>query len=214
MISVVIPTHNAQLTLPRCFDSLIAAVVHGIVREVIVADGGSTDDTLMIADAAGARVIKGGKSRASQFAAGAGAARHDWILFLQPETALDPGWDSEAEAFLTRVTLDRPRAAAFRFGLDEFDGSARWIETLASLRCALFKLPYGDQGLLIPKRLYKQSGGYRDVTMEDVDLVRRIGARRLVMLRTRAVNKTAPRARAITMLHALRFPAGVLARMG
>ena len=214
MISVVIPTQNAQLVLPRCFDSLIGATVRGVVREVIVADGGSSDDTLLIADAAGAHVITGGKSRASQLAAGALAARHDWMLFLHPETALDPGWDTEAEAFLERTTLERPRAAVFRFGVDEFNGSGRWSETRAALRCALFKLPCGNQGLLIHKRLYRLVGGYREVPMEDVDLVRRIGARRLMMLRTRAVNTTAPRTRALTMLHALRLPAGVLARMG
>jgi glycosyltransferase involved in cell wall biosynthesis len=189
MISVVIPTLNAQTTLPRCFDSLIAATVQGVVREVIVADGGSGDDTLIIADAAGARIKKGGKSRASQFIAGAQAARQEWLLFLHPETALEPGWDVEAEAFITHSTLEKPQAATFRFGLDDFDYGARRSEALAALRCWAFKLPYGNQGLLIPKRLYKQVGGYRDVAREDVDIVRRIGPRRLVMLRARAVNK-------------------------
>jgi glycosyltransferase involved in cell wall biosynthesis len=189
MISVVIPTLNAQASLPRCFDSLIAATVRGVVREVIVSDGGSTDDTPAIADAAGARFKKGGKSRASQLAAGAEAARRDWLLFLHPETALEPGWEVEAEAFLDRATLETKCAAVFRFGLDEFDRVSRWSETAAALRWWLFRRPHGDQGLLIPKRFYKQLGGYRDGTREDVDLVRRIGARRLVLLRARAMNK-------------------------
>jgi glycosyltransferase involved in cell wall biosynthesis len=189
MISVVIPTLNAETTLPRCFDGLIAATVRGVVREVIVADGGSADETLAIADAAGARIKKGGKSRVSQLAAGAAAARQEWLLFLHPETALDPGWEVEVEAFIGRSDLETPRAAAFRFGSDEFDDGARRAEFLAALRCWLFKRPYGNQGLLIPKRLYKQLGGYREVRREDIDLIRRIGARRLVMLRSRAVNK-------------------------
>lgn len=189
MISVIVPTLNAQFTLPRCFDSLIAATVHGIVREVIVADGGSGDDTLIIADAAGAHIKKGGKSRAAQLNAGAAAARQDWLLFLHPETALDPGWDVEAENFMARASLEQPRAAAFRFGVDEFDPAARRGEALAALRCWLLKRPHGDQGLLITKRLFKQIGGYREVRREDIDIVRRIGARRLVMLRARAVNK-------------------------
>ena len=189
MISVVIPTLNAQATLPRCFDSLITAVVRSVVREVIVADGGSADDTRAIADAAGARIKKGGKSRASQLNAGAEAARQDWLLFLHPETALEPGWDMEVEAFLARATLETRCAAAFRFAADEFDRGTRWSETLAALRCWMFRLPYGNQGLLIPKRFYKQLGGYRDVRREDMDLVRRIGPRRLVMLRSCAVHK-------------------------
>jgi glycosyltransferase involved in cell wall biosynthesis len=219
MITVVIPTHNAQAALTRCFDSLIGPTVRGVVKEVIVADGGSTDDTLFIADAAGAHVLRGGKTRASRLAAGAKAARGDWILFLHPETALAPGWEVEAENFISRVTIEHQRAAAFRFGLDDFGAPSRRREAMVGLRCFLFKLPYGDQGLLISKRLYNKLGGYRDGAMEDVDLVRRIGARRLVMLHARAVNKirTEPRAMrdiALTALHALRFPPGVLARLG
>src|SRR4051812_8684973 len=57
MISVVIPTLNSERALPRCFDSLIPAAVRGVVREVIIADGGSTDGTLGVADAAGAHVV-------------------------------------------------------------------------------------------------------------------------------------------------------------
>ncbi|MDE2182973.1 MAG: glycosyltransferase [Alphaproteobacteria bacterium] len=214
MISVVIPTYNSQDYLPRCFDSLIAATVHGVVREVIVADGGSTDDTLAIADGAGARIASGGKSRGSQLMAGAKAARHDWMLFLRPETALDPGWDVEAEAFVSRARLEDPHAAAFRFSLDDFSAEARRAEIVAGLRCALFKLPSGEQGLLVSKRQYRSVGGYRDCAMEDIDLVRRIGGRRIVMLRSRAVNKAAPRTRPLTVLHALRFPTSVLARLG
>ena len=57
----------------------------------------------------------------------------------------------------------------------------------------MFALPFGDQGLLIPKRLYQKIGGYRALAdMEDADLVRRIGRRRLVALRARAVNAARP----------------------
>jgi glycosyltransferase involved in cell wall biosynthesis len=219
MISVIIPTLNAGHLLPRCFDGLIGAAVRGVVREVIVADGGSSDATLMIADAAGAHIVHSKANRGGQMIEGARIARSDWLLFLHPETALEPGWDVEAESFLAQAQMERPRAAVFRFALEDFGGEARRAEFLANARAALFALPYGDQGLLIPKRLYTRLGGYRALAdMEDADLVRRIGRRRLVALRPRAVNVARPsqsvlRGVALTLLHKLRVPSRLLANL-
>ena len=219
MISVVIPTLNSERGLPRCFDSLITAAVRGIVREVIVADGGSSDETLTIADAAGARIVTAPWDRSAQLIAGAEGARSDWLLFLYPETALEPGWDLEVESFMTQAIPERPRAAAFRFALEDFGGEARRAETMAHLRNGLLGLPYGDQGLLIPRRLYQKLGGYHALAgLEDADLARRIGRRRLVWLRARAVNLPRPyrgkvRGLALSLLHALRIPSSVLAKL-
>jgi glycosyltransferase involved in cell wall biosynthesis len=219
MISVVIPTLNAERLLPRCFDSLITAAVRGVVREVIVCDAGSTDATLAIADAAGAHIVHARKGRSLQLAQGGGTAKADWLLFLHPETALEPGWEVEAESFISQAVMERPRAAVFRFALEDFGGEARRSEFKANLRTSLFALPYGDQGLLIPKRLYQKIGGYRALAdMEDADIVRRIGRRRLVNLRSRAVNVTRPhksalRGFALILLHALRVPSRLLANL-
>jgi hypothetical protein len=115
--------------------------------------------------------------------------------------------------------MERPRAAVFRFALEDFGGEARRAEAKANLRTALLALPYGDQGLLIPRRLYQKLGGYRALAdMEDADLVRRIGRRRLVSLRSRAINvargQQSPwRGLALTLLHALRVPSRVLAKL-
>jgi len=219
MISVVIPTLNAERLLPRCFDSLITAAVRGVVREVIVADGGSGDSTLAIADAAGAHIIRAGRSRGAQLAAGGDAARSDWILFLHPETALEPGWEVEVESFLHQAMPERPCAAAFRFALEDFGAPARRAEARAAFRTWLLALPYGDQGLLLPRRLYKKAGGYRDLLrLEDADIVRRIGRRRLVMLRSRAINSARLRQgwlkpMALSLLHLLRVPSSVMAKL-
>jgi glycosyltransferase involved in cell wall biosynthesis len=218
MISVIIPTLNADRQLPRCFDSLIPAAVRGVVREVIVADGGSSDDTLAIADAAGAHFLSAARNRSAQLVAGAGMARSDWLLFLEPDIALEPGWEIEVESFLAQEMPERPRAAVFRFALEDFGGKARRTEAMAALRSGLLALPYGDQGLLIPKRLYRKLGGHRSLArMEDVDLVRRIGRRRLVHLRARAVNRARPytgtlRGVWLSLMHTLRVPSSVLAK--
>src|SRR5579863_2782584 len=219
MISVIVPTENSERLLPRCFDSLIAGAVRGVVREVIVTDAGSSDGSLAIADAAGAHVVHSRRNRGTQLADGAATAKGDWLLFLHPETALESGWEMEAESFISQAVMERPRAAVFRFALDDFGGEARRAEAKAALRTALFALPYGDQGLLIPKRLYKKLGGYRALShLEDADLVRRIGRRRLVSLRARAVNVARPhkgalRGLALTLLHTLRVPSRLLANL-
>jgi len=219
MISVIIPTSNAAALLPRCFDGLIAGVIRGIVREVIVADGASRDETRGIADAAGAHVVNAGSSRGDQMSVGAASAKSDWLLFLHPETALEAGWENEAESFVQRVTLERPRAGVFRFALDDFERSVRRREMLIGLRSGLLGQPCGAQGLLIPKRLYQKLGGHRAVQMEDIDLVRRIGRSRLVTLRSRAINKleqssSGARNIALGVLHALHIPRSLVAFIG
>src|ERR1700677_3885750 len=120
MISVVVPTLNSERLLPRCFDSLIGAAVRGVVREVIVSDAGSSDNTLSIADAAGARILHSRGNRGIQLSEGAGVAKADWLLFLHPQTALEPSWEVEAQSFIDQAVIERPRAAVFRFALEDF----------------------------------------------------------------------------------------------
>ena len=194
MISVVIPTLNAETTLAATLTGLIPAVVEGLVREVIIVDGGSSDRTLKIAEAAGAEIIRSEAGRGHQVIAGAQSARFPWLLFLHADTVLEPGWEREVATFVDRIDAGQrtPAAAAFRFALDDPGARPRLIEFGVSLRCAVLRLPYGDQGLLIPARLYREIGGYRPlVLMEDVDLVGRLGRRRTVMLRTKAVTSAA-----------------------
>lgn len=190
MISVIIPTLNAETTLGETLGVLVPAVVEGVVKEVIVVDGGSTDETARVVDIAGAHLVKTTQGRGTQLSAGAAAARFPWLLFLHADTVLTPGWEREAAAFMERVENGRraPSAAAFRFALDDSGPMPRLMEKLVAFRCALFALPYGDQGLLLPASLYRQMGGYKPIPlMEDVDFVRRLGWRRITMLRTEAV---------------------------
>jgi rSAM/selenodomain-associated transferase 2 len=190
MISVVIPTLNAERSLAHSLAALVPAVVEGVVREAIVVDGGSTDGTRVVAEAAGTHLIEAGRGRGTQLEAGASAAQADWLLFLHADTVLDPGWAEEAQGFIERVESGRrgQAAASFRFALDDDGIMPRFVEFQVGLRCRLLGLPYGDQGLLISRRLYRRLGGFRPLPlMEDVDLVRRLKRRELVMLKSRAV---------------------------
>lgn len=194
MISVVIPTLNAESTLAATLSALIPAAVEGLVREVIIVDGGSTDQTLRIADGSGAEIVRSTSGRGNQLVAGAARAKFPWLLFLHADTVLDPGWERDVSAFMERVDDGRrpPAAAAFGFALDDTGMAPRLVEAMVRLRSGLLHLPYGDQGLLIPRPLYTEVGGFKPMPlMEDVDLIRRLGRRRLVMLRPRATTSAA-----------------------
>lgn len=176
-VSLVIPTLNASATLPETL-----AVVAGAARETIVVDGGSRDETVDIARSAGATLISTNRGRGTQLAAGARAAGGDWLMFLHADSVPQPGWEDRLAEF-TSDPANRERAAVFRFAIDIDLRLARRMERNVAWRSRVLGLPYGDQGLVIGRAFYDSLGGFRDIPiMEDVDLVRRVGRRRLVIL--------------------------------
>ncbi len=180
-LSVVIPTLNAADGLAATLAALDPA------DEIIVVDGGSRDGTAALARKLGARVIEAAPGRGGQLAAGAAAATTDWLLFQHADTVLAPGWRTVVEGYVSGPSAAE-QAACFRFRLDDASPQARRLERWVALRVAALALPYGDQGLLIHRALYDRIGGYRPLPlMEDVDLVRRLGRRRLTVLDARAV---------------------------
>jgi rSAM/selenodomain-associated transferase 2 len=179
-LSVVIPALNAAATLPGC-----VAALGGLPEEVVVVDGGSSDGTPELASRLGALVVNAPRGRGRQIAAGVAAARGEWLLLLHADTVLAPGWEGEAWRFMDEPSV---RAGFFRFALDAAEQQARRLERMVAWRCRTLALPYGDQGLLVPRALLDAVGGVRDLPlMEDVDLVRRIGRRRLAALQAAAV---------------------------
>lgn len=192
MLSIVIPTFNAEKSLAPVLGALVPAALDGLVGDVVIADAGSQDATLAIADAAGCAVVHGRRGRGTQLSAGASAARGDWLLFLHADTLLDEGWMREARRFIAAAQTGGREAAVFRFALDAQGIKPRCLERAVAVRCRVFALPYGDQGLLVSRRLYDKLGGFADMPlMEDVDMVRRIGRRRLKLLSTRAITSAA-----------------------
>lgn len=189
-LSVVIPTLNAASALPPALAQFESARAGGLVRELVVSDGGSRDGSVALAEAAGATVVSGLPGRGQQLARGAKSTRGDWLLFLHADTRLDVGWEADVTGFL--APADEERAAAFTFALDDGAPAARKLEWMVAWRCRLLALPYGDQGLLVSRRLYDDLGGFRPIPlMEDVDLVRRIGRERLSIFASRAVTSAA-----------------------
>lgn len=172
-ISIVIPTLNAEAALPACLAALGEGLAAGLIRELVVTDGGSTDATLRIAEAAGAVVVTGPASRGGQLRRGVEAAQGDWLLVLHADTMLADGW---AEVVLN--TLGQRGAWYFQLRFDATGLVPRFVAGWANLRSRIFGLPYGDQGMLLDRQTYLEVGGFPDIPlMEDVALARALRGR-------------------------------------
>ncbi len=185
MLSIIIPTMNAEATLAGTLDSVLTSGGAGLEAgvELVVVDGRSRDETRHVALDHGARVIKSKRGRGRQLANGANEAKGDWLLFLHADTRLPADWANVVSGFIAK-DANRERAACFRLAFDDASPGARRVARLANWRTRILGLPYGDQGLLISKSFYHNLSGYRAELdlMEDVDMVRRIGGSRLTVL--------------------------------
>jgi rSAM/selenodomain-associated transferase 2 len=177
-LAVVIPTLNEAPYLPGLLGDLGALTAR---PDVIVVDGGSQDDTLRVAANGGARTLLAPRGRASQMNTGAGASTGRWLCFLHADVRMPAAARSALEGVL-RTGGDA--VAVWRFGIEGAGLWFRLVELGARLRDRLGGLPYGDQGLLVPRRMFEAVGGFPEIPiMEDVVILRTLRRRhRLVRL--------------------------------
>lgn len=178
-LSIVIPTLNAELALPATLDALLPGVSAGVIRDLVVSDGGSADGTIALATEAGAEIVTGPAGRGGQLRRGAEAARGEWVLFLHADTHLPDHW---VGAVMHHIAARPDRAAVFRLSFRARGPMAKITAGWANLRTRVFSLPYGDQGLLISRALYDEIAGYPDQPlMEDVAIARALKGRIVVL---------------------------------
>jgi rSAM/selenodomain-associated transferase 2 len=164
VLSVVIPTLNEE----KCVGDAVGSVAG--LAEVIVVDGGSDDATVEAARRAGARVLASPRGRGVQLDRGARAAAGEWLVFLHADTRLERGWAPALASLPDDVV-----GGAFRFAVDSPRRAYRIIETGVALRCRLFHLPFGDQGIFVRRAIYGMIGGFPPFPlMEDVAFARRL----------------------------------------
>ena len=161
--------------VPVLSDADGAARLVGQVRprqevEVLIVDGGGDSRLDELGALPHVDVIRTAPGRGRQMNAGAAVATGEWLLFLHADSLLPDGWED--------AVRDVPAAAIggwFRFALDDPAWQARVIERGVALRVRLFRLPYGDQGLLVRSRVFRALGGFADLPLlEDVEFVRRL----------------------------------------
>ena len=179
-LSVIIPTLNSVEDLGPTLSAVYEGAANGLVAELIITDGGSTDDIAHVADSLGARLVTGPKGRGTQLANGADLARSDWLLFLHADTVLPDGWSKAVRHHINQTT----RPGYFLLSFDQGGLAARLVAGWANLRSHLFGLPYGDQGLLVSRLDYTRVGGFAKIPlMEDVAIIRKLPRARKIPAR-------------------------------
>ena len=161
---MIVPTLNEAETLSTTLEALPPGA------ELIVSDGGSTDETVSIAERHGARVVTGERGRAPQMNRGAQAAAGDVLLFIHADCVLGP--DTRDKVM---VALEDKKTVGGAFSLRIRDASwgLKLIAATSNFRARHLGIPYGDQGLFVRRSAFDQVGGYPELPfMEDVALVR------------------------------------------
>jgi len=171
-LTIIIPTLNEAFHLPLLLADLNQWPYNS---EITIIDGGSKDLTISIAQINGANVIKGyKKNRGYQLKTGALNANSDWILFIHADSRLEQSWVKSLYRIIKNET-SKNFAWYFDFKLKNNNLEYRLLEIAVALRSHFLQLPYGDQGLLIHKNLYRSSGGFSSMKiMEDIDFITRI----------------------------------------
>jgi rSAM/selenodomain-associated transferase 2 len=167
-VSIIMPTLNEA----SCIAATLASLRELSPHEVLVVDGGSTDDT--VAQAQGAdRVLTSPPRRAAQMNHGAAHATGDVLLFLHADCTLQPGALQAAERMLARRGVV---AGCFRMTVTSPRRVYRLIDAAATARAWWTGLVYGDQGLFVRRDAFERVGGFPALTfMEDVFISRALG---------------------------------------
>ncbi len=168
-ISVVIPTWNEASELPETLRRIREVREVG---EIIVSDAGSSDVTVDLATAAGARIVHGARGRGGQLRRGAAMATGDVVWMVHADTWVEPG---AGRAIGTALTENDVVGGAC---LKEFRDPP-WLTRGSAGRCRFrmrwFQFGYGDQALFVRRPILEEIGGVPDVPlMEEFELCARL----------------------------------------
>ena len=217
-VSIIVPTLNEELVLKKTLTQIQELSPH----ELIVSDGGSTDNTTPIAQKFSHRVVTGSTGRAMQMNAGADQATGDLLLFLHADNRLEP---ESYQKMLECMKIPKWIGGAFTLCIESDKWSINLINQLANIRSRYFGLVYGDQGVFVRAEVFKNMNGFSPIPIfEDLDFYRRLKKKGPVnLLKEKAhtsprrwvkegIAFTTARNILITLLFGLRFPPRTLTK--
>ncbi|ENO91447.1 TIGR04283 family arsenosugar biosynthesis glycosyltransferase [Thauera phenylacetica] len=167
-LAIVVPMLDEAATLPALLVHLAGWRARGC--EVVLVDGGSRDDSVAMARAAGLRVVVAERGRARQMNAGAQACGGALLLFLHADTRLPEAADAMVRAALAVQAWGR-----FDVRIDGRPLMLRVVAALMNLRSRLSGIATGDQAIFVRREVFEALGGFPDQPlMEDIELSRRL----------------------------------------
>ncbi len=166
-LAVIIPMLNEAGRIGACIGS-----VRSDADELVVVDGGSTDECAQIACSLGASVMTAERGRASQMNAGAASCTDaDVLLFVHADVALPVGW----RAAIEDAVRGGARWGRFDVSLDSARPMLRCVGFMMNLRSRLTGIATGDQAIFLSREAWNRCGGWPDVPlMEDIRLSKRL----------------------------------------
>lgn len=165
---MVIPALDEAARIEACIACLAPLRTEGV--EVVVSDGGSSDDTRERAVAAGARVVASPRGRARQQNAGAEAVAGDLLWFVHADCRPSPGACAMVAA---AAATGEPVWGRFDVTLSGPGAMLRIIEVAMNARSRFTGIATGDQCLFVSRGLFRRAGGFPDIAlMEDIALSR------------------------------------------
>ncbi|MCC6460539.1 MAG: TIGR04283 family arsenosugar biosynthesis glycosyltransferase [Saprospiraceae bacterium] len=168
--TIIIPVLNEAARIGSLVRYLWAHS-EGTVAEILVVDGGSSDDTVAVAAAAGSRVLHCPvRSRAAQMNAGARQATTDWLWFIHADTTPPPSFAVD----LSAVVQEGRDAACYRY---RFDSPSLLLRVNSYFnRFSMLWCQGGDKTFFIRKDIFQALGGYNEhfVIMEEYDFLKRM----------------------------------------
>lgn len=217
-ISVIIPTLNEAVVLEKS----IAEVSRHSPHEIIIADGGSEDNTLDIAEKFGLPVVACPPGRALQMNTGAQSATGDVLFFLHADSRVD---ETSYQKMVAVMEQENKVGGAFSLAIESEKPALKIISAFATLRSKHLNLVYGDQAIFVRTSVFREIGGFSSLPIcEDLDFYRRLMAKGpTVILKektftsarrwiTEGIVFTSVRNSVITTLFLLGFPPRILSK--
>jgi rSAM/selenodomain-associated transferase 2 len=182
-LSVIVPVLNEARALGASLDAIRRGAPEA---EIIVADGGSSDDSVQIARTRGAHTLIGPRGRARQMISGAAAASGDALVFVHADTLVPATFASD---LVTAFTDPHVVGGRFDVELDDSSLCSRVLGHLISWRSRVMRSATGDQAIFVRGDIFVAMGGFKEIELcEDVDFARRLKRRgEIACLRSRVV---------------------------